>query len=177
MKLQRSVAICLIAAFLLLPLFAGAAAAADNDTEDAGPKLILLQNAALTNHYGYITVDSVDVDLSKGVDAVYTINYSIDPWIAFLVFLFGKQDLKSRLLKILNPPASGSGQTQEIVFQYVDNDMAKISVSNVGMSYGDKTYWYPEHEFAVTVPKIEFHSSFTKTFNDTRIIQRGFGYY
>ncbi len=177
MKLQRSVALCLVAAFLLLPLFAGAAAAAENESEVISQKLIILQNAALTNHYGYIAVDSVSVDLSQGVDATYTINYSIDPWIAFLVFLFGKQDLKNRLLKILNPPVSSNGQKQEITFQYVDNDMAKISVSNVGMSYGDKTYWYPEHEFAVTIPKIEFHSSFTKTFNDTRTIQRGFGYY
>lgn len=45
------------------------------------------------------------------------------------------------------------------------------------MSYGDNTYWYPEQEFAVTIPQITFTASFTKTYNITRVIERGFGYY
>lgn len=75
------------------------------------------------------------------------------------------------------PPVPTNGQTQEIVFQYVDNEKAIISVSNAAMSYGDNTYWYPEQEFAVTIPQITFTASFTKTYNITRVIERGFGYY
>lgn len=176
MKLERGIAIILAAAFVLLPALAGAAAAAEPEPTETGPRVVLFQNADLANHYGYITVNSVDVQL-KGVDATYTINYSIDPWIAFLVFLLGKQDLKNRLLKIVNPPVPGSDQMQKIVFQYVDNEMAMISVSNATMSYGDNTYWYPKQEFAVTIPQITFTSSFTKTYNNTRVIERGFGYY
>ncbi|HJK04818.1 MAG TPA: hypothetical protein O0X65_01850 [Methanocorpusculum sp.] len=175
MKLQRNIAIILAAAFVLLPALAGAAAAADSSTETL-QRVVLFQSPEMSNHYGYITVDSVDVELN-GVNAIYTVNYSIDPWIAFLVFLLGKQDLKNRLLKIINPPAPSNGQTQEIVFQYVDNDQAIISVSNAAMSYGDNTYWYPEQEFAITIPQITFTASFIKTYNNTRVIERGFSYY
>lgn len=174
MKLQRCIAMCFVAAFLLLPVMAGTAAAAESDT----PKLIMLQNSVAANHYGYITVNSVGVDLTKGVDAEFTINYSIDPWIAFLVFLLGKQDLKNRLVKIINCPASGNAEPQEITFQYVDNEKAIISISNVGMNYGDNTYWYPEHQFAVTIPELVFHAPrFDKSFNNTNLVQKGFGYY
>ena len=176
MKLQRGIAIILAAAFVLLPVLAGTALAAEPIATESMQRLVLYQNPDLSNHYGYITVNSVDVNLD-GVNAVYTVNYSIDPWIAFLVFLLGKQDLKDRLLKIINPPVPGSGQTQAIVFQYVDNEKAVISVSNAAMSYGDNTYWYPEQEFAVTIPQITFTASFTKTYNNTRVIERGFGYY
>ena len=175
MKRQRDIAIILAAAFVLLPALAGAAAAAEPAATET-QCLVLFQSPELSNHYGYITVNSVDVKL-EGVNAVYTINYSIDPWIAFLVFLLGKQDLKNRLLKIINLPVPTSGQTQEIVFQYVDNEKAIISVSNAAMSYGDNTYWYPKQEFAVTIPQITFTASFTKTYNNTRVIERGFGYY
>ncbi|MCQ2356444.1 MAG: hypothetical protein MJ014_05450 [Methanocorpusculum sp.] len=175
MKRQRDIAIILAAAFVLLPALAGAAAAAEPAATET-QRFVLFQSPELSNHYGYITVNSVHVIL-EGVNAAYTINYSIDPWIAFLVFLLGKQDLKNRLLKIINPPASTSGQTQEIVFQYVDNEKAIISVSNAAMSYGDNTYWYPKQEFAVTIPQITFTASFTKTYNNTRVIERGFGYY
>ncbi len=49
MKLQRSVALCLVAAFLLLPLFAGAAAAADKmgvvtHMEVVGRKKVVYRN-------------------------------------------------------------------------------------------------------------------------------------
>ena len=175
MKRQRDIAIILAAAFVLLPALAGAAAAAEPAATET-QRFVLFQSPELSNHYGYITVNSVHVIL-EGVNAGYTINYSIDPWIAFLVFLLGKQDLKNRLLKIINPPVPTSGQTQEIVFQYVDNEKAIISVSNAAMSYGDNTYWYPEQEFAVTIPQITFTASFTKTYNNTRVIERGFGYY
>lgn len=175
MKRQRDIAIILAAAFVLLPVLAGAAAAAEPAATET-QRFVLFQSPELSNHYGYITVNSVDVKL-EGVNAVYTINYSIDPWIAFLVFLLGKQDLKNRLLKIINPPVPTSGQTQDIVFQYVDNEKAIISVFNAAMSYGDNTYWYPEQEFAVTIPQIIFTASFTKTYNNTRVIERGFGYY
>ena len=176
MKLQRGIVIILAAAFVLLPVLAGAAVAAEPTATESVQRLVLYQNPEMSNHYGYITVKSVDVNLD-GVNAVYTVNYSIDPCIAFLVFLLGKQDLKNRLLKIINPRVPGSGQMQEIVFQYVDNEKAMISVSNAAMSYGDNAYWYPEQEFAVTIPQITFTSSFTKTYNNTRVIERGFGYY
>lgn len=101
MKRQRDIAIILAAAFVLLPVLAGAAAAAEPAATET-QRFVLFQSPELSNHYGYITVNSVDVKL-EGVNAVYTINYSIDPWIAFLVFLLGKQDLKNRLLKIINP--------------------------------------------------------------------------
>ena len=175
MKRQRDIAIILAAAFVLLPALAGAAAAAEPAATETH-RFVLFQSPELSNHYGYITVNSVDVKL-EGVNAVYTINYSIDPWVAFLVFLLGKLDLKNRLLKIINPPVPTRGQTQEIVFQYVDNEKAIISVSNAAMSYGDNTYWYPAQEFAVTIPQITFTASFTKTYNNTRVIERGFGYY
>ena len=173
MKLQLGIAIILAAAFVLLPVLA---VAAESTETESVKRLILDQNPEMSNHYGYITVKSLDVNL-YGVNAVYTVNYSIDPWIAFLVFLLGKQDLKNRLMKIINTHVASNGHMQEIVFHYVDNEKTVFSISNAAMSYGDNTYWYPEQEFAVTIPQITFTSSFTKTYNNTRVIELGFGYY
>ncbi|HJK01040.1 MAG TPA: hypothetical protein O0X73_01885 [Methanocorpusculum sp.] len=175
MKKHRDMAIVLVMAFILLPVFTGAAIAADPTSMDE-QRCVMLQRPELSNHYGYITINSVDVIL-EGANAVYTINYSIVPWIAFLVFLLGKQDLKNRLLKIINPSKTNNGQVQEIVFQYVDNEKAIILVSNASISYGDDTYWYPKQEFAVQIPRITYTASFTKVYNNTRGIERGFGYY
>jgi hypothetical protein len=175
MRIQRDIAIILVTAFVLLPVLTSAAATTEYIDTEIAQRQDIFQSPEKSNRYGYITIDSVDVKLD-GVNAVYTINHSIDPWIAFLVLLFGKQDLKDRMLKIINPPIPNNDQTQKIVFQYVDYEKAIILVSDTAMSCGSNTYWYPRQEFAITIPQTTFTAASTKIYNNTRMIERGFGY-
>jgi hypothetical protein len=79
-------------------------------------------------------------------------------------------------LKIINPPVPNNDRTQEIVFQHVDYEKTIILVSDTAMSCGSNTYWYPRQEFAITIPQTTFTAACTKTYNSTRMIERGFGY-
>ena len=76
MKLQRNIAIILAAAFVLLPALAGAAAAADSSTETL-QRVVLFQSPEMSNHYGYITVDSVDVELNGENSSARIISRSV----------------------------------------------------------------------------------------------------
>jgi hypothetical protein len=117
----------------------------------------------------------VDVELN-GANAVYTINYSLDPWIAFLALLFGKHDMMNRLLEIINHPATNNDRKQSFMFRHMDPDKTIIFVSNAVTSCGNDVYWYPEQEFAVVIPQITFTGSFAETHYDTRMIEHGFHY-
>ena len=57
--------------------------------------------AADNDRYSYITVQDVQIRLDNGT-AVIHVNYSVDEGTRFIFFLLGKQDLKNKLLKIMN---------------------------------------------------------------------------
>ena len=57
--------------------------------------------AANEDRYGYIKVQDVTVRLDNGTAAIH-VNYAVDEGTRFIFFLLGKQDLKKKLLKILN---------------------------------------------------------------------------
>ena len=178
MRLQQEMCLWIAVLFLLLPIMTGAAAAAESSgvTVNETPKVVLLRTASQSNHYGYITVDSMEVVLD-GVNAEITVHYRIDPWIAFLVFLLGKQNLKERLLRIISYPEIQD--KQKVEFQYVDNEKAIISVTNVSSDYGDGSYWYLAHDFAITIPELVFTTpgGSTKNYTNIQSLDKGFGYY
>ncbi|HJJ50780.1 MAG TPA: hypothetical protein O0X01_04580 [Methanocorpusculum sp.] len=130
-----------------------------------------------SNRYGYLTIKSIDIVLS-GTDTEITVKYEITPWIAFLVFLFGKQDLKNRVLSVVGYPEVGK-ENQVAKYTYVDNDRAEITVENVIIDYRDGSYWYPAHTFGTVIPKLTFVIGPTesKTYDNIQIMPKGFGYF
>jgi hypothetical protein len=132
---------------------------------------------SVQNHYGYITVRSINMTLD-GTDAEIALTYEIDPWMSFLVFLFGKQDLKDRLLKIINYPEANPAREQVITYKYVDNTRAVIDITNAALSYGDNSYWYSAHAFRVEVPEFIIQTpSGDRNYTNIREMDRGFGFF
>lgn len=174
-KYVRIVSLVLIAAFLILPM---SVTAADLDEGNIFTRIFSPEPQS-QSHYGYITIDEIQISL-QGTDAEITMSYEIDPWIAFLVFLLGKQDLKERLLQIIQYPDPIARPEQHAEFMYVDNEKAVISVTNVSLDYNDGTYWYPAHTFSVEIPTLRIvtpQADNMRTYNYITTMEKGFGYF
>ncbi len=171
----------MIMAFLLLigtgPVFAAQTPVItiSEDNQTVSDDISVLVDGS--NRYGYLTIDSIDIVLS-GTDAEITVQYEVTSWIAFPVFLLGKQDLKNRVLSVVGYPETGK-DTQVVTYTYVDNDHAVITVKNAVIDYGDGSYWYPAHTFGTVIPKLTVIITPTdsKIYNNTKIMSKGFGYF
>ena len=139
--------------------------------------LILLLSACLTapvfaasdDRYGYITVEEVKIQLDNGTAAIH-VDYTVDEGTRFIFFLFGKQDLKNKLMKILN--------YEDAQMKRIDLTSADFVVQEASHSYGDGIYWYPDHDFNVVVPRLTVQSPQTmKNFTQTNRFSGGMGYF
>ena len=180
MNFRRIVSLLIVLAFLVLPFSAGSVfALTTNTTLPTDTETIVDDGTFIngSNQYGYMTIESVNIVLS-GTDAEITVLYDIDPWISFLVFLFGKQDLKKRVLSVVGYPESGKSD-QVVTYTYIDNGRASLVVRNAIVDYNDGSYWYPQHSFGTVIPTLTFviGPSDTKVYNNTKIMQKGFGYF
>jgi hypothetical protein len=121
------------------------------------------------DRYSYIKVEDVQIQLDNGT-AIIHVNYSVDDGTRFLFFLLGKQDLKNKLLKILN--------YEDAQVTRIDLSSADFTVSNASYSYGKGIYWYPSHDFNVVIPSLTVRSpQATKTFSMTNEFRGGMGYF
>ena len=125
--------------------------------------------AASEDRYSYITVEDVRIRLDNGT-AVIHVNYSVDEGTRFIFFLLGKQDLKNKLLKILN--------YEDARIQRIDLSSADFTVYNASYSYGKGIYWYPSHDFNVVIPSLIVQSpQTTRNFTDTKQFPGGMGFF
>jgi hypothetical protein len=125
--------------------------------------------AANEERYSYITVEDVHIRLDNGT-AVIHVNYTVDEGTRFIFFLLGKQDLKNKLLKILN--------YEDAQIQRIDLSSADFSVYNASHSYGNGIYWYPSHEFNVVIPSLTVQSpQTTRNFTMTKQFPGGMGFF
>ncbi|OPX63892.1 MULTISPECIES: hypothetical protein [unclassified Methanoregula] len=125
--------------------------------------------AADNDRYSYITVEDIHIRLDNGT-AVIHVNYTVDEGTRFIFFLLGKQDLKTKLLKILN--------YEDARIQRIDLSSADFTVYNASQSYGNGVYWYPSHEFNVVIPFLTVQSpQATKRFNNTKQFPGGMGFF
>ena len=125
--------------------------------------------AANDDRYGYITVEEIQVQLDNGT-AIIHVNYSVDESTRFIFFLLGKQDLKNKLLKILN--------YEDAQIKRIDLSSADFTLNNAAYSYGNGIYWYPSHEFNVVIPALSVQSpQSTRNFSMTRKFPGGMGYF
>ncbi len=119
--------------------------------------------------YGYITVQSVDINLVKD-GAEIQINYTLDEPTRLLVLLLGKQDLKNRLLRVLN--------FDDAKVTYIEMDQARLQVDDVSYDYGRGIYWFPEHKFNVIIPSLTVRTpQLTREYIYTDNISNGIGYF
>ncbi|MFA4824179.1 MAG: hypothetical protein WC593_03380 [Methanoregula sp.] len=125
--------------------------------------------AANEDRYGYLKVQDVTVRLDNGTAAIH-VNYSVDEGTRFIFFLLGKQDLKNKLLKILN---YDSAQIKRI-----DLSSADFTVEDAAFSYGNGIYWYPSHEFNVAIPSLTIETpQVTRNFTMVKEFPAGMGYF
>jgi len=119
--------------------------------------------------YSYITVEDITIQLDNGT-AIVNVNYSVDEGTRFIFFLLGKQDLKNKLVTILN---------------YDDAQVRRINLSNAEFvipsaahSYGSGIYWFPSHHFNVVIPRLSVQTpQITRTFIDTDQFPDGIGFF
>jgi hypothetical protein len=125
--------------------------------------------AANEDRYSYITVDDVTIGLDNGTANIH-VNYSVDEGTRFIFFLFGKQDLKNKLLKILN--------YNDAQMKNINLSSADFTVKSASFSYGDGIYWYPSHEFNVAIPVLTIVTpQATRVFSMAKEFPGGIGYF
>ena len=125
--------------------------------------------AANEERYGYITVQDVNIQLDNGTARIH-VNYTVDEGTTFFFFLLGKQDLKSKLMKILN--------YDDAQITRIDLSSAEFTVPSAAYSYGNGVYWYPSHDFNVAIPALIVHSpQVTQNFTMAKQFPGGMGYF
>lgn len=97
------------------------------------------------NRYSYINFESVDITLD-GTKAVVTVDYTVDTGVQVLVLLLGNHDLRSKIVRSMN--------FEDATIQYADLNRAILHVESASFDYGDKSYWFPQHTFLVTIPEV-----------------------
>jgi hypothetical protein len=130
---------------------------------------VIPASAANNDKYGYITIQAVDINLDGG-KANIRVDYALDEPTRVIVLLLGKQDLKNRLLTVLNY------EDAEIV--NIDLASAELVVDDVSYSYGKGVYWFPEHSFNVMVPYLRITTpQVTREYFSVEGIPNGIGYF
>lgn len=125
--------------------------------------------AADDERYGYIKVENMDIILDKD-QANINLEYTLDEPTRVIVLLLGKQDLKNRILKIVN--------YEDAKVTSIDMDRAELVVEDISYNYGRGIYWFPDHQFNVIIPTLRIITPQTsKEFSSTSEITHGMGYF
>jgi len=125
--------------------------------------------AANADRYSYITVQDVQIKLNNGSADIH-VNYKVDEGTRFIFFILGKQDLKNKLMKILN--------YQDAEMNRIDLSSADFTVEDAALSYGNGIFWYPSHDFNVVIPVLSVKTpQVTRNFTMTKQFPGGMGYF
>jgi len=125
--------------------------------------------AANEDRYSYITIEDIQVKLNNGSAAIH-VNYNVDEGTRFIFFILGKQDLKNKLMKILN--------YEDAQMNRIDLSSADFTVEDASFSYGKGIFWYPSHEFNVVIPRLSVKTpQVTRNFTMTKEFPSGIGYF
>jgi hypothetical protein len=125
--------------------------------------------AASEDRYGYIKIEEVQIQLDNGTAAIH-VDYTVDEGTRFIFFLFGKQDLKNKLLKILN--------YNDAQIKRIDLSSADFVVQEAAYSYGNGIFWYPAHDFNIVIPSLSVRSpQAIKNFTQANQFPGGMGYF
>ena len=121
------------------------------------------------DRYSYITVQDVQINLNNGSADIH-VSYKVDEGTRFIFFILGKQDLKNKLMKILN--------YEDARMNRIDLSSADFTVEDAALSYGKGIYWYPSHEFNIVIPTLSVKTpQVTRNFSMTKEFPSGIGYF
>jgi len=121
------------------------------------------------DRYSYITVQDVQINLNNGSADIH-VSYKVDEGTRFIFFILGKQDLKNKLMKILN--------YEDARMNRIDLSSADFIVEDAALSYGKGIYWYPSHEFNIVIPTLSVKTpQVTRNFTMTKEFPSGIGYF
>ncbi|HJJ30750.1 MAG TPA: hypothetical protein O0X97_00705 [Methanocorpusculum sp.] len=128
------------------------------------------------NNYGYLHINTVQFTL-KNTDADVIVTYDIDPWLSALVYIFGKDDLRKRVLGALQYPEEGYNQV--ITFKYLDTGRAVLHITNAALDNQDNSYWFRAHTFGCTIPSLRFiiSDSDVREYTNVKEMSKGIGYF
>jgi len=119
--------------------------------------------------YGYLNIEKISINLVND-NATIHIYYNINTPIKFLILILGKNDLKQKLLKIMN--------YENVTLKTIEMDNAIFSIDNQVIDYGEGAYWFPSHRFTMIVPQISITTpQNTLIFSNTNEIPKGIGYF
>ncbi|MBN1168029.1 MAG: hypothetical protein JXA44_13010 [Methanospirillaceae archaeon] len=104
-----------------------------------------LVQAEVPEKFGYITVTGMNITLKEGFAELH-LDYEIDDGMRILALLFGNADLKTKIIDMLG--------FYDAEIESVDLDSADIVISDLEVIYGEGLYWFPPHQFQVTVPEL-----------------------
>jgi len=125
--------------------------------------------AANDERYSYITINDMTINLEKD-QANIKVNYTIDPGTQLIVYLLGKQDLKNKLLKVLN--------YEDVTVKSVEMNSAEIQINDISYDYGKGIYWFPEHEFNAVIPNLRVVSpQVSREYRNTKKFSDGMGFF
>ncbi|MDD1705412.1 MAG: hypothetical protein LUQ12_00050 [Methanoregulaceae archaeon] len=125
--------------------------------------------ATNTDKYGYITIEAVDITLDGG-KATINVEYTLDEPTRVIVLLLGKQDLKNRLLTVLN--------YEDAEVKNLDLNSAELVVDDVSYAYGRGVYWFPSHTFNVLIPTLRITTpQVSREYAEVDEIPNGIGYF
>jgi hypothetical protein len=125
--------------------------------------------AANGQRYGYITVETMQIRFDNA-NALIHLNYSVDEVTRFIFFLLGDQDLKNKLIAILN--------YDDVQVKNLNLTQADFVVDNASYSYGHGVYWFPSHDFNVVIPVLTIQSpQAIRNLAMTKRFPEGMGYF
>ncbi|MCX6694562.1 MAG: hypothetical protein NT074_08485 [Methanomicrobiales archaeon] len=121
------------------------------------------------DRYSYLTVNEVVVTLERG-DAYIRVNYTIDEGARVILLLLGTQDIKGKILKILN--------FEDAELRSIDTTSAEVFVPDISYNYGRGVFWFPEHSFNIVIPHLTIISPQTsRELWVTSVFPEGMGYF
>ncbi|MDD1673564.1 MAG: hypothetical protein LUP99_04050 [Methanomicrobiales archaeon] len=131
--------------------------------------LLIPASAAGDFRYSYINLDKMTIELVNNNMSI-RVDYTLDNPIKLLIFLLGENDLKTKLIKVVN--------YEDVRFKAIELDYAELEVDNAVIDYGDGALWLPEHQFNATTPllTVQTPQSILKIPN-TNCIPNGVGYF
>ncbi len=98
------------------------------------------------------------------------VEYFLDDAFRVLAFMFGENDIKSRLLQKL-----AFSNVSIVSMNYTAADLKVYDIEPV---YGDGLYWFPAHKFGCTIPHVMIMTNLsTEQYENISALENGIVYY
>jgi hypothetical protein len=131
--------------------------------------LVSQSYAATPDSEGYLRIESVTISLMPGYADVH-VEYELEDAFRVLAFMFGENDIKSRLLQKL-----AFSNVSVLSMNYTAADLQVYDVQPV---YGDGLYWFPAHSFGCEIPEVVISTNLsTEKYENISALENGIVYY